>query len=148
MIETMSRDELEEFAKNTIVALRDLEIENEKLKLNLDITAKVDIDVINGWQKSASTSEKERDKWSKLATKMSEENQQLKKTNEKLRLTAEKILTTLDSIAKTAHDNANPKLKALKLSRVMKRIKDVANEAKSEILEFWVDEPIEPDEQS
>jgi transketolase len=141
----MSRDELEEFARNTLVALRELEIENDKLKLNLDTAAHVDIEVINAWQKSAVKAEKERNKWSKLATKMSEENQQLKKMNEKLMLTSEKILTTLDSIAKTAHDNANPKLKALKLSRVMTRIKDVANEAKSEILEFFAEEP---DEQS
>lgn len=148
MIETMSRDELEEFAQNTLVALQELEIENEKLRLRLDTAAKVDIEVINSWRDTASRADKERNKWSRLATEMSQENQRLKAMNEKLKLTSEKILTTLDSIAKTAHDNASPKLKALKLSRVMQRIKDVANESKSEILEFFVEEPEDPDEQS
>ena len=145
MIDTMSRDELEEFSRNTLVALQELEIENENLKLNLDTAATVDIEVINGWRETAIQAEKGRNKWSNLATEMSQENQQLKEVNEKLTLASEKILTTLDSIAKTAHDNANPKLKALKLSRVMQRINDVANESKSEILAFFAEEP---DEQS
>lgn len=148
-IETMSRDDLENFAKNTIVALQMLEIENKQLLFDIESSATVDVKVINGWRDLVNSSDQEREKWSQLATEMAEKNQLIVKTNEKLRFAAEKILTTLDSIAKTAHDNADPRLKALKLSRKMKRIEDEANAAKSEILEFFADEPdIEPDEQS
>lgn len=148
-IEIMSRDELEEFAKKSILALQQLEEENRQLRFDVDSASSVDIKVINGWRSLINTSEKEREKWSNIATEVSEKNQEMKKSNDRLRLVAEKILATLDSIGKRAHDNADPKLKPLKLSRVMQRIEEEANSAKSEILEFFIDEPdAEKNEQS
>lgn len=147
-IEIMSRDELEIFAERTLLALQEADLENDQLRFDIETAATVDIDVINGWRQLVNSSEREREKWADLSTKMSEKNQQLVKANEKLMLAAEKILGTLDDIAKTAHDNSDPKMKALKLSRTMKRIEEDANLAKSEILEFFAEEPdIETDEQ-
>jgi len=140
-IETMGRAELEKLATESIVALQQLDEENKQLLFDIESSANIDVKIISGWRDLINSSETERDKWAKLATEMSLKNQALTKENERLKLVIEKILQTLDSLAKKAHDNADPKLKAIKLSRIMQKLRDEANEAKSEILGFFIEGP-------
>lgn len=142
-LQVMSRDELISFSATALETIERLEKLNKQFKEDLEASGTVDVEIIWKWREWLGSMDKERDAWAQLATVLSAENKTLKAENQKMINRCEDILKMLDNVSIYASVRVDGNKPPSFLIGVIHKIKKSIDSGKSNLLEFFADEPVE-----
>jgi hypothetical protein len=129
---SFSRLELENFVKQAMNQLEKFQEEFQKLQEALDISARVDPEVIIGWQEWIETLDTERNKWAQKATRLSEKNTGLQDENQRIFGKLKELIAHIQKINEIAEDNFNDKQRqSLALNQGFRQIYKITQAALS-----------------
>lgn len=107
----MTRYDLEQFAWKAAAKLTLLQNKFEELQEALELSARVDPEVLLGWQAWIETLDQERNKWANSATRLSEQNTKLKDENKRIFQKLQELAEQIKQINRIAQENYNDKNK-------------------------------------
>jgi hypothetical protein len=130
-LSTVPREDLEQFAAESVEKLQRLESSVQQLESQLN----VDPDVIDGWRSWVETIDEERKKWSDLATRLDRDNKSRKTENARLFQAVKDLTIVLERIHSIAGRSRGDKVRMLDLKRAVDSIHEQAGAAMADAYE-------------